>query len=249
MRNTALLALLLCTLMPAQQRTILAIGAHAADMDLTAGALLAHQKKLGDRVVLLHLTLGEAGNPKLSPDAYAAQKRQEAEAAARDIGAELIVGPYADALLPNDDQARRYVADVIRQVRPTHVITHWKNGMHKDHRNTSAIVDDAVLFAELEAVKTEHPPWRGIRGVYYAENWEDADGFQPYLYVDVSDAYEPWTKAIREYQMVRGGVSSFAYFQYYTALLQLRGALAGHKYAVALGLDDGAKRVVVDQLR
>jgi len=49
------------------QRTILAVGAHAADMELTAGAILAHQRRLGDRVVILHLTLGEGGNPKMAP--------------------------------------------------------------------------------------------------------------------------------------------------------------------------------------
>jgi len=38
--------LLLVSSLPAQQRTVLAIGAHAGDMELTAGALLAHQKKL-----------------------------------------------------------------------------------------------------------------------------------------------------------------------------------------------------------
>ena len=248
MRKTLCLGFMLLPFTAAQQRTILAIGAHAADMDLTVGALLAHQKKAGDRVVMLDLTLGEAGNPKLSPQAYAAQKRHEAEAAARDLGAELIVGPWGDALIPDDEQARRYVADVMRQVRPTHVITHWKNSIHKDHRITSAIVSDAVLLAELEAVRTEHPPWRGIRGVYYAENWEDAEGFQPYIYVNVSDAFDTWTKAIREYQMVRGGVSPFAYFDYYTALLQLRGALAGRKYAVALDVDASAKHAVLDQL-
>jgi LmbE family N-acetylglucosaminyl deacetylase len=119
--------------LPAQQRTILAIGAHAADMELTAGPILAHQKLLGDRIVILHLTLGEAGNPKLAPAKYAEQKRREAEAAAKALGAEVIIGPYSDALLPNDDAARRYVADIIRQVKPTYVITHWKNSMHKDH--------------------------------------------------------------------------------------------------------------------
>ena len=67
----------------AHQRTILAIGAHAADMDLTAGAILAHQKKLGDRVVILHMTLGEAGNPNMPPAQFAEQKRREALASAR----------------------------------------------------------------------------------------------------------------------------------------------------------------------
>jgi LmbE family N-acetylglucosaminyl deacetylase len=122
----------------AQQRTILAIGAHAADMDLTAGAILASAKALG---------------------------------------AEVIIGPYSDAMLPSNEEARRYVADVIRQVKPTYVITHWKNSFHKDHRNTHDIVVDAVLMAELEAVKTDHPAYRGVRGVFYADNWEDADAF------------------------------------------------------------------------
>lgn len=49
---------------PTTSRTILAIGAHAGDMELTAGALLIKQHKLGDRVVILHMTLGEGGNPR-----------------------------------------------------------------------------------------------------------------------------------------------------------------------------------------
>ena len=234
---------------PAQQRTILAIGAHAADMELTAGPILAHQKLRGDRIVMLHLTLGEAGNPKLAPAKYAEQKRHEAEAAAKALGAEVIIGPYLDALLPNDDAARRYVADIIRQVKPTYVITHWKNSIHKDHSATSAIVQDAILWTELEAVTTDHPAYRGVRGLYYADNWEDAEGFKPYLFVDVSDAYEQWKQAIGDYEMVRGGISPFAYFDYYTAHLRELGALAGRKYAAALDVDESSKRVVVDSLR
>ncbi len=57
---------------PAPKRTILAVGAHAGDMELTCGALLAKQRRAGDRIVLLHLTLGEGGNTKLSPEAYGA---------------------------------------------------------------------------------------------------------------------------------------------------------------------------------
>ena len=233
----------------AQQRTILAIGAHAADMDLTAGAILAHQKKLGDRVVMLHMTLGEAGNPNMAPAQYAAQKRQEAAACAKALGAEVIIGPYADAMLPNDEEARRYVADVIRQVKPTYIITHWKNSFHKDHRNTYAIVVDAVLMAELAAVKTDHPPYRGLKGVFYTDNWEDSEGFKPYIYVDVSDVIDQWKEAIRSYQMVRGGVSPFAYFDYYTSHLQSEGALTGREYAVSLDVEELSKRRIVDSLR
>jgi len=88
-----------------------------------------------------------------------------------------------------------------------------------------------------------------VRGVYYADNWEDSEDFRPYLYIDVSDVFDAWKEAIREYQMVRGGISSFAYFDYYTARLASLGALAGRKYAVALDVEESAKHRVLDSLR
>ena len=232
----------------AQHHTILAIGAHAADMELTAGGILASQRMLGDRVVLLHMTLGEAGNPKVSPQQYAAQKRQEATEAAKVLGAEVIFGPYQDAMLPNNEESRRFVVDAIRQVRPDYVITHWKNSFHKDHANTYVIVKDAVLMAELEAVKTDHPPFRGIKGVYYAENWEDDEGYRPYLFVNISRACDQWTRAIQAYQMVRGGVAPFHYFDYYTALVRLRGAQMGKTCAETLDVEEAQKVLKMDSL-
>ncbi|HZS05480.1 MAG TPA: PIG-L family deacetylase [Blastocatellia bacterium] len=228
-------------------RTILAIGAHAGDMEVTCGAVLALQKKKGDRVVLLHLTLGEGGNPKLSPQAYGEQKRREALSAAKALGAEAIFGPYQDGQLPNTEEARRYVADVIRQVKPTHVITHWEKSIHKDHASAHAIVKDAVLLASLAGVVTEHPPHR-VGALYYAENWEDAEGFKPYLYVDVSEVLAQWKECVTQYEFIRGGVSSFPYLDYYEALARLRGAEARKRYAVAFDVDPLAKKRVLDSL-
>jgi LmbE family N-acetylglucosaminyl deacetylase len=231
-----------------QARTILAIGAHAGDMELTAGPLLVHQHKRGDRVVILQMTLGEGGNPRLSPTAYGAQKRTEALAADSIIGAETIFAPYKDGEIPNDEAVRRYVADVIRQVKPSYVVTHWRKSIHKDHAITSAIVDDAVLLASLEGVQTTHPAHRGIRGIYYADNWEDGEGFQPYLYVDVSDDMKQWRDAVTKYEFVRGGVSSFRYLDYYDALSIVRGAIAGKQRAVSFDIDSFGKRRVLDAL-
>lgn len=233
---------------PAPARTILAIGAHAGDMEVTAGAVLLKARQQGARIVLLHLTLGEGGNPKLSPEAYGAQKRREATEVASALGAEVMFAPYRDGELPNTDEARRYVADVIRQVRPTLVITHWRASMHKDHSTAHAIVNDAVLLASLEGVKTEHPAYRGVRGVWYAENWEDADDFRPYLYVDVTGLIPKWRDAVARYEFVRGGVSSFAYLEYYTALATVRGAEARRGQAVAFEIDPLGKRRVLDSI-
>ena len=233
---------------PSAARTILAIGAHAGDAELTSGLLLVRQRRLGDRTVILHLTLGEGGNPKLAPDAYGAQKRREAERAAMLLGAEVVFGPYRDGELPNDDAARRYVAGVIRQVRPTYIITHWRESIHKDHAAASAVVRDAVLLAALEGVATGQPPHRGVRGLWYAENWEDAERFTPYVYVEVTGAMDQWREAVTSYEFVRGGISSFRYLDYYSSLAGVRGAEARKTHAVAFDIDPSGKRRVLDSL-
>lgn len=233
--------LLLQASTPPPTRTFLAVGAHAGDMELTAGALLAKQAAKGDRVVILHLTLGEGGNAKLDAGTYGEQKRREAMEAAKALGAEAVFGPYRDGAVPSDDEARRYVAGVIREVKPTHVITHWKNSMHKDHAAASAITRDAILLASLSG-------WRGVRSVWFAENWEDTEGFSPYIYVDVSGAMEKWREAVTRYEFVRGGISTFAYLDYYTALAAVRGAEARKKHAVSFDIEPYGKRRVLDEV-
>ena len=124
----------------------------------------------------------------MTPAAYGEQKRREALAAAEALGAEVLFAPWKDGELPSSgSEASRYVADVIRQVRPTHVLTHWKTSLHRDHEAAARIVPEAVLLASLEGFASAHPRHRGVRLVAYAENWEDKDGFEPYLYVDVSE--------------------------------------------------------------
>jgi LmbE family N-acetylglucosaminyl deacetylase len=229
-------------------KTILAIGAHAGDMELTAGAVLIKQRKLGDRIVILQMTLGERGNPRLSPSVYGAQKRREALAADSVIGAETIFAPYRDGEIPNDESARRYVADVIRTVKPAYVITHWSRSIHKDHANTSLIVKDAVLLASLDGVVTQHPSHHGVRGIYYTDNWEDAESFSPYIYVGVSDEIAQWRDAVTRYEFVSGRISSFRYLEYYEALSTVRGAVSAKGRAVAFDIDPFGKRRVLDSL-
>ena len=230
------------------RKTILAVGAHAGDMEVSCGAVLAKHARLGDSVIMLHLTLGEGGNPSLSPGTYGKQKRREALAIGEIIGASVVFGPYADGMVPDDEEVRRYVADIIRQVKPSHLITHWRKSIHKDHARTHSIVNDAVLLASLEGVVTQHPRHRGVRSIAYAENWEDQEGFTPYLYVDCSDDFERWREWVVTYQFIKGGISSFDYLDYYSALARIRGALVGKRYAVAFDIDPFEKKSVHDAL-
>jgi LmbE family N-acetylglucosaminyl deacetylase len=229
--------------------TILAIGAHAGDAELTTGAVILKETQRGNRATILHLTLGEAGNRNMSAVDYGAQKRREATEVAAALGAEVLFGPYKDGELPNDSEARRYVANIIRKVKPTLILTHWKLSDHQDHAATSAVVRDAVLLAALPSVALpESVAWRGVRSVWFAENWEDSEGFKPYVYVDVTGALPQWREAVSKYEFVGGKISSFAYLDYYTALATVRGALAFKQHAVAFNVEETSKKQVLGAL-
>lgn len=222
---------------------VMAVGAHCGDMELVAGGVIAKYTQAGHEASIVHLTPGEKGHPKLSPEEYAEQKIAEAKKAAEILGAEPIFLPYKDAELPVNDEVKFRLAEVIREKKPDVIITHWKNSMHPDHTNTHFIVHGALLIAALPAFKLKNPP-HSVRGLFYGENWEDPYGYQLDVYVDISSVYEIWVKAISQYQFVTGGVSSFRYLDYYTHLAVVRGCLMGTKYAQAFMMPEGANKRV-----
>ena len=205
-----------------KEKTILAIGAHIGDMELTAGALLATCAVNGGRAVTLALTAGEKGAPPdADVEAYRRSKIAEAEAFARDLGGEAIVLNHADGLLPDNDEVRFEVCDVIRRVKPDIIVTHHGHSMHKDHIACHNIVVDAWFYAAIAGFQRELPR-HFARSLYFAENWEDAEGYQPYVYLDVSDGFGLWEKAI-DHHWFAVHSTSFPYKEYYAHLKRVRG--------------------------
>jgi len=226
---------------------IMVVGAHAGDAEVMAGAVVlkhTHAKYQPADAVIVHMTLGEAGHPTLPPDVYAEQRREEVQASAALMGASVITLPYRDGELPCDDAVKFQVCDLIRQEKPTIILTHWKGSIHKDHVATHNIVQDAVFYAALPAIKREYPA-HGIRSLYFPENWEDMDGWRADVYLDVSDVWPDYLEMLRSHALMRaprdqGGISNFRYFDYYDALGTTRGCLGGFDKAVALMMQPGA---------
>ncbi|NMO97064.1 PIG-L deacetylase family protein [Paenibacillus lemnae] len=211
--------------------TILAIGGHVGDAELTAGGVLASHSLKGDHIVTLALTAGERGVPAGQDMAdYREQKVREAHTFAEMLGGEAIVFDTPDGELKDDEDNRWNVCDVIRRVRPNIIITHWKNSMHKDHMTTHRIVNDARFYAGLSSFERELPSFFASK-LYYAENWEDAVEYQPYAYVDFSqEAFDLWIKALSTHWFVTGS-KSFPYLEYYKHLARVRGIEARKEYA------------------
>ena len=210
-------------------KTILAVGAHVGDMELTCGALLASCAVNGGRAVTLALTAGEKGAaPGADVAEYRKSKIAEAEAFAAELGGEAIVLDYPDGQLPDTDEVRFAVCDVIRRVKPDILVTHHAASMHKDHAACHRIVTDAWFYAAIAGFERELPR-HFARSLLYAENWEDAADFRPYVYLDVSDGYALWEKAI-DHHWFAVHSTSFAYKEYYSHLKRLRGIEGRKEY-------------------
>lgn len=216
-----------------QTGCVMVIGAHAGDAENMAGALVLKHTRAGHRAVILHMTLGEAGHPSLPPEEYADQRQREVAESARLMGAKALWLPYRDGELPVNDEVKLQVCDLIRQEKPTLILTHWKGSIHKDHTATHAIVQEAVFYAALPSIRREAPAHR-VRGIYYPENWEDMDGWRADLFIDTSEIWDEYLDVLRSHELMRGGISSFRYLDYYDALGTVRGCLGGFRKAVAL---------------
>jgi hypothetical protein len=57
-----------------------------------------------------------------------------------------------------------------------------------------------------------------------------------------------WRGAVAKYEFVGGQISSFAYLDYYTALMTVRGAESRRGRAVAFDIEQIGKRRVLDSL-
>lgn len=212
---------------------IMVIGAHAADAELMGGgAILAHAR-LGWRSAMVHLTLGEKGHKALEASTYAEIKRSEAEEAATIFGADCHILPYLDGELPVSVDVQWAIADLIREFRPDVIVTHWKGSLHQDHINCHVNVLSSLFFAGLKTF-VRNKPAHYPSAVYFGENWEDEEGFEAEVYLDISSEWDVYYEAVTSYGLVRGEAASFRYTQWYDGTSRARGAERGLDRAVAL---------------
>jgi LmbE family N-acetylglucosaminyl deacetylase len=229
-----------------QQKCIMAIGGHIGDAELTSGGVLATLALQGWKIVTVATTGGEKGNPPgMTVAQYRVQKEREAREFAQMLGGESVVFPYSDGELPDNEEVRWMLADLIRRYKPRALLTHWANSMHKDHALTHRIVRDAQFYAGLPAFERELPA-HFAAGPYYAENWEDSEGFVPYTYMKVTpEGFALWQKAIEKHWFTTHS-TSFRYKEYYEHLMAMRGCLARSAYAQAFAVDEYTKKQVID---
>lgn len=224
-------------------RTVMAVGAHTGDAQLTCGMLLARHAMAGDRIITVDLTAGERGAP---PGVPVPEFRERNIASAAEfaslLGGESYVFDDADGELEDTKATEIRLARLMREKQVDTVLYHWKNSMHKDHICASKLTENAVFFASLPTFELDGLPAAPVRKSLYAENWEDAEGFVPYVYYDVSEAFPLWKQAIVHLWLAEHS-RDFKYLRYYEALSVMRGALIKADHATAFAVPSYSVRI------
>jgi N-acetylglucosamine malate deacetylase 1 len=180
---------------------VLAVMAHPDDAELLCGGVLLRSADLGERTGILDLTRGEAGSK-----GTAATREAEAEAAARVLGLQVRRNAgLPDAALRNDDDSRKVVATLLRELRPRVVVTHWTVGRHPDHRVAAELVHDACYLAGLRRFDVPGDPHRPFKLVHALSYREDAP--RPSFVVDITEQMERKLEALACYPSQFAGAS------------------------------------------
>jgi two-component system, NtrC family, response regulator HydG len=109
------------------RQSVLAVGAHPDDVEIGVGGLLSLHHAQGDEVAIVTLSRGARGG-------LSALREEESRAAARLVGAHLLLGDIEDTRIPVSDPTVSTVQRVIAEVGADTVYVHSLNDLHQDHR-------------------------------------------------------------------------------------------------------------------
>jgi len=219
-----------------KSKHIVAIGAHPGDMEISCGAILAAHTAKGDLVTFVHLT-GEESN---SCEKYTNQFRFETKDAAFIISAKVILCPFQSNHLEYNQDTQGYIINIILQLQPTTIITHWKHSLNHDHIIAHKIVCDSVSQSRV------FPENACNQFIYFAENWEDQEKFEPVIYINTTNVMDTWLKMTTCYEMFNRENSS--YLNYYQSLAKMRGNESHFQYACTLGINRAKEKQYFDLL-
>ncbi len=171
---------------PNSTRRVLALGAHADDLEILCAGTLARWAGLGWAVTMATATWCKYGSYELSLDACSRVRHAEAAASAARIGATYHALMIPDNTVnPYDAAQQRQVVDLIRRVRPDVIVTHAANDYHTDHVNLSDLVLWAGPILGIAQYETEHPALDDTPALYWMDTL-NGQGFQPTDFVDIT---------------------------------------------------------------
>ncbi len=176
---------------------ILGIAAHPDDVELSCAGTMILAKKLGKRTGILDLTYAE-----LSTRGTLESRAQETHEASKvlqlDWRANLGI---ADGNIEVSQGNIMQVVRVIREQRPTIMLTPHSSERHPDHEDASELAKRASFYAGLKKIQTYddsgnlQTPHRPLLMMHFMQTYT----FAPSVIIDISEVWKERMNAVTAY--------------------------------------------------
>ncbi len=184
--------------------TILSLLAHPDDAEfLCAGTLIRLIREHHWTAHIATMTAGDCGSMELAPDSISTVRRAEAAQAAARIGATYHCLDQRDFLILFSEPIIERVTRLLREVRPSIVLTHSPTDYLLDHEITSKLARAATFGAPAPNFfrgQGHSPALEAIPHLYYCDPIEGKDIFgnevPPGFCIDISTAIDAKTEML-----------------------------------------------------
>jgi LmbE family N-acetylglucosaminyl deacetylase len=196
-----------------KKMNILAIGAHPDDIEFGCGGTLIKYVERGHRVCLLVMTGGELGAPT------ATRTEEQLNSKAIMGATQLFWGGYKDTHIKIDRDVVIKIEDVISEVRPELIFSHFPDDTHQDHRHLAQATVSATRY---------------IRNVLFYEG-PTTQHFKPNVFVDIFNTLERKIEALEAHrsQVTKTNIEDLSIVEIARSSANFRGIQGRVKFAEA----------------
>ncbi|WP_258574158.1 PIG-L deacetylase family protein [Actinomadura parmotrematis] len=220
--------------------SLLVVSAHAGDFVWRAGGAIALAAARGDRATVVCLSYGERGESARAwregrdLDEIKALRRAEAEAAAAELGADVLFLDAGDYPLVETTGLVDRLVRVYRETEPTVVLTHTlADPYNGDHPAAARMALQARVLAQAVGYDAPGEPLGAPPVFFFEPHQPEQCDFKPDVLLDITPAFEAKRKAMERLPAQRH------MWDYYTSLATRRGVQLKRNAGPNLGLESG----------
>jgi len=179
---------------PRSRHVALAAAAHPDDIEFMMAGTLLLLKEAGAEIHMWNIANGSCGTVRHGRDEIVEMRRREALESACVAGAVAHEPLFDDLAVFYDGPSLARVAAVVRDIRPTIVLTHSPQDYMEDHQNACRLLVSAVFSRGMPNFPTDpsRPAWDAPSAVYHALPHGLRDGLgqvvRPDAFVDIAAA-------------------------------------------------------------
>ena len=201
-------------------KNVLAVGAHADDVEIGCGGTVALHTRRGDKVIIL--IMAESAYTYYDGRVLRTEEEWKTEEArgAEVLGAKLINLGFKTKEVPYSRESIESINRVIDEYNIDMIYTHWYHDSHQDHRRTTQSVLSAGRYVKnILMYEPEYPAGRSYLG------------FRNQYYVDITSTFDKKMEALKQHKSQIRKYGEKMFLEAVEARARHRGYEIGNKYA------------------